>query len=132
MLRAIGFNKYLLSQARIIRLQENKLLSTKTGYIDRLIREAIEIDMHPNNINGDGGFSLSANLGNHSFIISKRGDSHPIHNNNPTCTRTYIHPPPSATCWTSTRPVRAHYILLALPLPSSNPTRYKYHTQSIH
>jgi len=29
-------------------------------------------------------------------------------------------------------PVQAHYFLLALPLPCSNPTRYKYPTQSIH
>ena len=37
------------------------------------------------------GASISANLGNHCFINSKRGDSHPVHNSNPTRTRTYIY-----------------------------------------
>jgi len=40
------------------------------------------------------GASISANHGSHCFINSKRGDSHPIHNSNPTCTSTYVHSPP--------------------------------------
>jgi hypothetical protein len=35
------------------------ILEKVTGYMDHLVKEAIEICLHPNNFSGDGGFTLS-------------------------------------------------------------------------
>jgi hypothetical protein len=51
--------EHSIDQGHLIQFHNSFILVTKTRYMDRIGREAIEIELHPYNINREGGFCLS-------------------------------------------------------------------------
>jgi hypothetical protein len=54
---AVAENSF--DQGHRIQFHSASILATKTRYMDRIIRKAIKIELHPYNINREGGFCLS-------------------------------------------------------------------------
>jgi hypothetical protein len=54
--------EHSIDQGHHIQLHNSSILATKTRYMDRIVREAIEIELHLYNINR-GAASVSVNLG---------------------------------------------------------------------
>jgi hypothetical protein len=51
--------QHSIDQGHRIQFHKSSILASKTRYMDHIVREAIEIELHPYNINREGGFCLS-------------------------------------------------------------------------
>jgi hypothetical protein len=75
--REVSCGKHILDRGHSVKINNIYRLAKVKGYIYRVVKEAIEIQLHPNNFNRDGGFILSktwhpllfqlrSNTGNHN------------------------------------------------------------------
>jgi hypothetical protein len=51
--------EHSIDQGHRIQFHNSSILATKIRYMDRIVRVAIEIELHPYNINREDGFCLS-------------------------------------------------------------------------
>jgi hypothetical protein len=73
--------EHSINLGHCMQLHNTSIVAKKSRYMDRIIREAIELKLHPNNINKEDSFSLSRSWKPHS---RSTGEKKPAPNKNTT------------------------------------------------